>query len=106
MFQDGAESEIGAAGYVVREDGSAAEFALVVADHWQGKGIGATLLDRIERIARNRGVPALEGDVLYDKQPMLALARKLGFGVKVHPEDARLMLVSKSVQQAALARAA
>lgn len=59
-----------------------AEFAVIVADPWQGKGLGEKLIERVIEIARENGVQALSGDVLPENQRMLSLVKKLGF--KLH----------------------
>jgi acetyltransferase len=64
--------------YVVRDDASAADFAVVVADQWQGVGLGQELMRRLARHARRHGITHLLGDVQTGNEPMLALARKLG----------------------------
>jgi acetyltransferase len=56
-----------------------AEFAVIVADPWQGKGLGEKLIERVIEIARQNGVQTLVGDVLPENERMLSLVRKLGF---------------------------
>ena len=56
-----------------------AEFALTVADAWQGKGLGRTLLERLCTAARAAGYEALYGQILGDNREMLDLAARLGF---------------------------
>ena len=63
-------------------DGVTAEFAVVIADPWQGKGIGAALMEHLIAIAQERGIKTLTGLVLRENRTMLALGRKLGFAVK------------------------
>jgi len=65
--------------YAPRADGTTAEFALTVADAWQGKGIGRALLERLCSSARDAGYGALYGSILVDNHAMLNLAAKLGF---------------------------
>jgi acetyltransferase len=60
-------------------DRSSAEFAIMVGDPWQGKGLGPKLVEQVIAIARDQGVKVLYGDVLTQNQPMLDLARKVGF---------------------------
>lgn len=82
-----------------------AEFALAVADDWQGQGLGARLLRQLVRIARRHGVHRLYGDVLRTNTPMLALARAQGFSPSTQG-DARLVrmaLALDHVQAMALA---
>ena len=65
--------------YAPNPDGETAEFALVVADAWQGKGLGRAILERLCRLAREAGYRALFGHILQDNPAMLGLARRLGF---------------------------
>jgi acetyltransferase len=65
--------------YAPNLDGKTAEFALTVADAWQGKGVGRALLERLCDAARAAGYEALHGYVLADNQDMLKLAQRLGF---------------------------
>jgi acetyltransferase len=81
---------IGVARYVLDRDGGAAEFAIVVDDAWQGRGIGGRLLERLAKIARLRGVRQLYGDVLSVNRSMLGLVGKLGFVLQRNPDDPAL----------------
>jgi len=65
--------------YAPNEDGTTAEFALTVADDWQGKGIGRALLERLCQRARATGYTALYGYILDANREMLDLAARLGF---------------------------
>lgn len=69
--------------YVLDEDGCAAEFALAVADAWQGQGLGRTLLRVLTHHAARRGVRELHGDVLAENRPMVGLVESLGAAVRV-----------------------
>jgi len=60
-------------------DGATAEFALVVGDAWQGKGLGRILLQRLKEEARKAGYQALYGIIMEANHDMLDLARRLGF---------------------------
>ena len=74
------DGEIVAVGrYAPNADGRTAEFALVVGDAWQGKGLGRALLERLVTAARDAGYEALYGHILEANRDMLELARHLGF---------------------------
>jgi acetyltransferase len=74
------EGEFVAVGrYAPNLDGKTAEFALTVADAWQGKGVGRALLERLCEQARAAGYEALHGYILADNHEMLELAQRLGF---------------------------
>jgi acetyltransferase len=65
--------------YAPNADGVTAEFALAVADDWQGKGLGHALLERLVLAARAAGYQALIGHILEANREMLELAAHLGF---------------------------
>lgn len=98
-YRDGQEVEIGAARYVVRADGETAEFAVAVADAWQGQGVGVRLLSDLMRVAASRGLRWMEGEVLASNRGMLALARRLGFDYRKPHRDARLVTVSRRLRE-------
>jgi acetyltransferase len=77
-----------------RADPRAAEFAVAVADDWQGHGLGRALLAHLARHAARHGVQRLWGDVLVGNRSMLALADTLGAGVEPSPEGDDLMRVA------------
>src|SRR5262245_12971681 len=62
-IEDGREVVIGEARYALEANG-AAEFAIAVADAWQGRGLGRRLLWAIEGAARDAGIRRLFGDTL------------------------------------------
>ena len=78
---------IGVARYVLEAGGRACEFALVVADAWQGRGIGRRMMEKLIAVARNRGLERIYGDVLSTNRPMLEFCRKLGFTLHRHHDD-------------------
>ena len=80
--------------YSPNADGTTAEFALVVADAWQGKGLGRELLARLCRYAREAGYQALYGHILHANRDMLDLAARLGF-VEHARSDAEVTVVRK-----------
>jgi acetyltransferase len=59
---------------------------VIVADPWQGKGLGPKLIQRVIEIAKENGVRTLSGDVLAENHPMLGLVKKMGFNV-LRPDE-------------------
>lgn len=78
-------------------DGSRAEWAIVVADAWQGRGLGEKLLRRLIDGAREAGIETLSDITFSTNTAMLALARKLGFAIAREPGDATLARMSLSL---------
>jgi GNAT superfamily N-acetyltransferase len=77
--------------YVLRADSADAEFAIAVADEWQGAGLGRELLMRLAAHAQSHGVERLFGDVLWGNPSMLALVRSLGGKLRRVPGDATVV---------------
>jgi len=59
-----------------------AEFALVVSDAWQRRGLGEQLLWTLIEHARGRGFLRMAGITRADNRSMRALAARAGFGVR------------------------
>jgi len=55
------------------------EFALIVSDAWQGRGLGRQLLELLIQVARDEGLARLTGHILGGNREMQAVCRKLGF---------------------------
>ena len=60
-------------------DPSTAEFAVIVQDDQQGRGIGTTLLRALMAPARDLGVSNFHGDILSENRSMLMVMKKEGF---------------------------
>jgi acetyltransferase len=56
-----------------------AEFALLVSDPYQGRGLGTQLLRQLIRIGRDERLARLNAEILVDNIPMQAICRELGF---------------------------
>ena len=93
-----AETEIGAARYVMRSDDASAEFALVVADNWQRRGLGQRLLERLMAFAAKQGVRRFESQVLADNEAILLLSARLGYKATRVAGDAHLTNVTKDLR--------
>jgi GNAT superfamily N-acetyltransferase len=88
---------IGEAIAAAAPDSGRGEIALSVMDQWQGRGVGALLMQNIECRARLRGARYLFGDVLRTNTAMKALARRAGFSVRSPFTDARLVEIVKDL---------
>jgi acetyltransferase len=95
--RDGREEQIGVARFAPGSTIDRREFAVVVADEWQGRGIATALLRKLFRVAVDAGSHSIEGLVLRENGQMLALARDLGFEIRQYPEDPTLMAVRKDL---------
>ncbi|RQO76892.1 GNAT family N-acetyltransferase [Aquitalea sp. FJL05] len=89
------EEQQAVARFITDPDNEGCEFALEVADKWQGKGIGYILMNALFDAAREQGLKVMRGEVLAGNKGMLKLMHKLGFTVETHPEDRALTIVTK-----------
>jgi acetyltransferase len=84
---DGAEKEVGVVRYATSPDGESCDFAIVVADDWQGKGLARRLMGTLIDTARSAGLRYMHGDFLSENTRMLAFVASLGFVLSTHPDD-------------------
>lgn len=88
---DGSRIIIGIGALVPTGDGRSAEMAVLVADAYQGLGLGAEVLRRLLAVARRRQMRSVAGEMLPENEAMVALARRLGFTLTTAPDDARIV---------------
>jgi RimJ/RimL family protein N-acetyltransferase len=72
-----ADDVVGVARFV-RVNRNVAECAIVVADHWQGRGVATELLDRLVERAREENVERFTALVLAENAEALRLLERLG----------------------------
>ncbi len=89
------EEEIGVARYMTNPDKKTCEFAIVVSDKWQGKGIARLLMQKLLDIARNRNLEVMEGQVLANNYRMLELMASMGFQIQNDAEDPGIKVVTQ-----------
>ena len=68
-------------------DGISAEFATLVSDRYQGRGVGTELLTRLIDVARQEGLQRIVAEILATNGPMIRMARKVGFTISGDPMD-------------------
>jgi acetyltransferase len=88
---DGRLRQVGVARYAPEPDGASCDFGIVIADDWQGRGLGEMLLRALVSAAARAGVPTLSSLTLANNYAMRELARKVGFGVHRDPHDATVV---------------
>jgi len=97
VTERGQDIQIGVARYVMGIDGESCEFAIAIADQWQGKGLAQHFMNELMSYARYQGLRVMEGEVLSDNQKMLKLAKNLGFSIKRYPDDTTLVKITRSL---------
>jgi len=82
LTQGDVEQIVGMAMYALDPKTGFAEAAFVVADQYQGRAIGSSLIRRLTEIAISRGVKGFCADVLANNTRMLRVFEKCGFPVE------------------------
>jgi acetyltransferase len=87
------ERIVGVVRYLLNPDRESCEFAVAIADDWQGKRLGSTLMRAIVEAARSKGLKRIEGYVLSSNSKMLGMMSYLGFTIETDREDPTMKIV-------------
>lgn len=97
------ETVIADARYVVGVDGADAEFAILIDDAWQRRGVGTRLVKTMLDAACRARLRHLRGSVMRSNTAMLSLLRQLQFSCSSDPDDARLVSAKRQVARCCFA---
>ena len=78
---------IGIGRLIIERDFRSGEYAVLVHDDYQGKGLGYKLVDVLIGIAEEKGLERIYGEVLTENEKMLAVCRRQGFTAEWMPDD-------------------
>lgn len=79
--------EIGVSRLILEPNKKRGEFAVVVADKYQGKGLGIKLVDMLIEVAKEKGVDSIFGIIMAENLKMIRLCEKLGFTTRREQEN-------------------
>ncbi|MGQ9771397.1 MAG: acetate--CoA ligase alpha subunit [Thermogutta sp.] len=94
--EDGQRRLIGVGRLVADANHEAAEYAVIVADRWHGRGLGGLLTDYCLEVAKRWGIRKVVAETSKDNARMLATFRNRGFEFN-EKADREVVLVSKSL---------
>ena len=92
------EAEVGVCRYITLPDRETCEFAIVVGDAWQARGLGRRMMARLMQVAASRGVKTMMGFVAADNRVMLEMCVDLGFSIEQEPGDPQTRRVVVSLE--------
>jgi len=75
---------VGVARYAVTDKLDEAEYAIVVEDPYQGRGVGTILMDRLLNYARSSGIAFFVAEVSVENEGMMHLLHRLGLPIEKH----------------------
>ena len=79
--EEGCRKLIGIGRLVADVDHHVAEYAVIVVDRWQGRGVGGMLTDYCLEVAKRWGVKKVVAEIAKDNSRMLATFRRCGFEI-------------------------
>jgi acetyltransferase len=79
LTEEGRRKILGVVRVSIEPDGKAGEIAFIVADPWQGLGLGTKLVDYAIEICKERGIETLYAIILPDNYRAMNLMKKMGF---------------------------
>jgi acetyltransferase len=85
--EDGERKLVGVGRLVADPDHNDAEYAVLVADPWQGQGLSDVLTDYCLELAKLWGVGLVYAETTPDNRRMIAVMRAHGFAVEPRPEE-------------------
>jgi acetyltransferase len=86
--RDGGKRKMIAIGrLIIDREFKSGEFAVLVHDDYQSKGIGPKLVDVLIGVAEEKGLERIYGEVLTENEKMIAVCRKLGFTIEMADEE-------------------
>jgi len=97
IIQEGDHKRMVGVGRLVADpDHTDAEYAILVADKWQGHGLGNLLTAYCLQIAKRWGIKRVFGGTMIDNRRMIATFREQGFDLVTESEDG-MVLAERSV---------
>ncbi|MBS7608767.1 MAG: bifunctional acetate--CoA ligase family protein/GNAT family N-acetyltransferase [Candidatus Bathyarchaeia archaeon] len=86
LTENGKRKIIGTARVSIDPDGKSGELAFLVADPWQGLGLGTKLVDYVVEICKERGLETVYAFMVPDNLKAIELMKKFGFTLKYTEE--------------------
>lgn len=76
------------------DDGNTAEFAILLRSHLKGHGLGWLMMKHMITNAKQKGLVAVQGQVLAENTTMLAMCGELGFHAADDPGERGVKVVT------------
>ncbi|MGD8276437.1 MAG: GNAT family N-acetyltransferase, partial [Gemmatimonadota bacterium] len=85
--EDGERKLIGVGRLAADADHNEAEYALLVADAWQGQGLGSIMTEHCLEICRKWGIKRVVAEMAPDNKRMFGILERRGFQLQFQPEN-------------------
>ena len=97
-YENSRETMVGVSQYVINPDKKSCEFAVALADDWQGLGLARKLMMILMEHIKERDLDVIEGTVLRNNTSMDHLMGSLGFVKFPSPEDPEINIYRRDVR--------
>ncbi len=87
LNEEGRRKILGVVRVSLEPDRKAGEIAFIIADPWQGLGLGTKMVDYVIEICKDMGVETIYGIMLQDNQRAINLMKKMGFTLQYLDDD-------------------
>ena len=82
LTEDGRRKILGVVRVPIEPDKKTGEIAVIVADPWQGLGLGSKMMDYMIEICKDKKLETIYGVMLSDNYQAINLMKKMGFTIK------------------------
>jgi len=82
LTEDGRRKILGVVRVPIEPDTKTGEIAVIVADPWQGLGLGSKMMDYMIEICKDKKLETIYGVMLSDNYQAISLMKKMGFTIK------------------------
>lgn len=96
LEEEGRRRILGVVRLEIDSDGKEGEMAFIVADPWQGLGLGSQMVDHMIEICKNRGLETVYALTLPDNNKAIRLLKKRGFMIQYRNDEAKATLNLKN----------
>jgi acetyltransferase len=92
LEEKGQRQILGVVRLIIEQGGKTGEIAFIVADPWQGLGLGSKMLDHMIEICRDRGLHNVYALTLPDNYKAIRLLKQRGFTIQYRNDEAKATL--------------
>jgi acetyltransferase len=87
LTEEGRRKILGVVRLITEPSGKTGEVAFIVADPWQGLGLGSKMVDYMIEICKDKQLETIYGLILRDNKKAIELMREMGFTIEFYDED-------------------
>ena len=87
LTENGRRKILGVTRVSIEPDGKKGEIAFIVADPWQGLGLGTKMVDYVLEICKDMKLETIYAIILRDNYRALDLMKKMGFKIEYQTDD-------------------